>query len=147
MGCGLCACVCLQEGTGAHSPTITQRLLTAAHKTQRCSSSCSWARSWPLLFPSGVGCRPSQCTETSDTSPSSRDTARQSGSQSESEPQLAPAHTRTGKAHTLGEGLHRHGSLGASLSLNLPLEASPTQASQLSPGSSSTFSKGMSSSR
>lgn len=83
---------------GAHSPTITQRLLTAAHKTQQCNSSCSWARSWPLLFPPGAGCRPSQCTETSDTSPSSRDTARQSGRQSKSEPQPAPAHTCPGKA-------------------------------------------------
>lgn len=60
----------------AHLPTITQRLLTADHRTQWCSSSCSWAMSCPRLPLSGAGCKPSGGTDTRDTSPSSSDTAR-----------------------------------------------------------------------
>lgn len=63
-------------GVESHLPTITQRLLTADHRAQWCSSSCSWAMSWPRLPPSGGGCRLSGGTDTRDTSPSSRDTAR-----------------------------------------------------------------------
>ena len=70
----------------AHLPTITQRLLTADHRTQWCSSSCSWAMSCPRLPPLGAGCKPSGGTDTRDTSPSSSDTAGQSSGPSEGWP-------------------------------------------------------------
>ena len=70
----------------AHLPTITQRLLTADHRTQWCSSSCSWAMSCPRLPALGAGCKPSGGTDTRDTSPSSSDTAGQSSGPSEGWP-------------------------------------------------------------
>jgi hypothetical protein len=66
----------MEKGSVDHLPTITQRLLTADHRAQWCRSSCSCVRSWPRLPPVGAGCRPSGGTDTSDTSPSSSDTAR-----------------------------------------------------------------------
>lgn len=145
-----------EGGQRPHLPTITQRLFTADHSAQWCSSSCSCAISWPRLPWSGAGWRLSGGTDTRATSPSSNDTARTEQQPLRGQrPPWSPSSLGKPKClmrmpETVSTSLSSH-RLGKS---DLPdrgrLSSRRGQQGRLrphSPGSSSTFSKGMSSSR